>query len=158
MNIGTIWRTNITRLFGAPSLKQMCHQRRPFWWNSKQQLSKLCYGGFFKDGFYVKQKDGKPIDLKLTDLTDWGYASPALDLYLVLYLKADQNMKNEHCHDLTDKYYEALQSTFPQTDVPSKEAILMEFRTTAVVAFFAASRFLRFFIAHDNEDMPQQGQ
>lgn len=119
-------------------------------------MSVVCHGDFIGSNVMFKYENGKPVDLKLVDLAAWRLASPVVDLALVLYLNANQGMRNEHWDDLIDEYYSALKGTFPQCKVPSKESLLKEFDKKSMFAYFVASYFLPPLICKDYNVPPQE--
>ena len=114
----------------------------------------LCHGDFLRNNVLFAYDEGKPVDAKIVDLASWRFASPVIDLALLLYLNADQKMRDKNWDNLIDEYYAAVCGTFPSVRVPSKNLILAEFKTNAMMAYFIASFFLPSLIASDNDDVP----
>lgn len=117
----------------------------------------LCHGDFLRNNVLFKYENGRPVDLKMVDLATWRFASPVIDLASVLYLNADQKMRQENWDSLIDEYYTAVENTFPSIDVPSKNSILAEFRTRATLGYFIASYFLPRLMVLDNDKLPGLG-
>lgn len=116
-------------------------------------LAVLCHGDYLRNNVLFRYEKGKPVDLKMVDLATCKLTSPVVDLAMVLYINADQEMRKKHWDDLIDAYYTALRDTFPKNKVPSKDSILAEFKGKTLVGYFVASCFLNCLIADDN-DMP----
>lgn len=108
---------------------------------TRNPVSVLCHGNYSSSNILFKYENGKLVDLKIIDLVSFKFTSPVVDLSLVLYLNADQQMRDKHWDDLINEYYESLSETFVG-EVPSKEAILNEFKTKSLFAYFVASYFL----------------
>ncbi len=120
-----------------------------------EELSVLCHGDYLRSNAMFRYENDQPVDVKVIDFANCGIASPALDLALLLYLNADQPMRDEHWDDLLDQYHIGLRETFPDLKVPSKEQILGEFRKNSFLAYIVASVFLGRLIAEDN-GMPSE--
>lgn len=103
----------------------------------EKPMSVICHGQYASGNVMFKHENDKPVDMKIIDLAVCKFASPVVDLSSVLYLNADQSMRDQHWDDLINEYYSSLSNTFPE-DVPSKEAILQEFKTKSLLAYFAA--------------------
>lgn len=126
-------------------------------------MSVLCHGDYLRNNVLFKyDRNSGPVDMKLLDMANCRLASPVVDLALVLYINADQRMRDEHWDDLIDEYYAALSSTFPLCKVPTKEQIMDEFKIKSLNAYFVASYFLPALLAEDfnlataNELLPEE--
>ena len=96
----------------------------------------LCHGDFLRNNILFRYDENeKPTHLKMVDLATWRFASPVIDVALVLYINADQKMRDENWDNLIDEYYDAVQNTFPSSKVPSKDAILAELKTNSMFAY-----------------------
>ncbi|XKL66108.1 hypothetical protein PGB90_009528 [Kerria lacca] len=71
-------------------------------------------------------KNGKPNDLKLLDWQTCKLNYLGIDILLILYLEASQQIRNEKWNNLIDEYYVGLSQTFTDNVIPSKEAIHKE--------------------------------
>lgn len=124
--------------------------------DEKNHAHVLCHSDFMRSNVLFRyDSNGKPVDLKIVDLATCRLASPVVDLVTVLYLNADQQMRNENWDTLIDDYYAALENTFPSSNVPSKDSIVAEFKKNyaAIYAYFVASYFLPMCIA---QNAPEQ--
>lgn len=101
-------------------------------------LSVLCHGLYIEENVLFQYEQGKPVNMKFVDLTAMKLASPIVDLASALYMHTDQKTRDEHWDELVDDYYTSLKNTFPEA-APSKNEILKEFTTKAVVAYLLAS-------------------
>lgn len=116
---------------------------RQVYTTKEEPLAVLCHGDFLRNNLMVKYNTaGNPIDVKFIDLPCMQYCTPIADLALVLYMNADQKMRDDHWHDLIDAYCTSLADTFPGIEVPSKEQICKEFKIKSLSAYLIAAFFL----------------
>ncbi|XP_065217234.1 uncharacterized protein LOC135843325 [Planococcus citri] len=116
-------------------------------------VSVIVHGDYLRNNVMFKYKNTntpEPDDLVMLDMARYRYGSPVIDLVTVMYLHADQEMRNKHWNDLVDEYYTSLKETFPENPVPSKDEILSEFVEKSFFGYFVASYFLPLLIADDN--------
>ncbi len=110
----------------------------------------LCHGDFLSTNVMFKYNGGKPVDLKIIDMANCALASPVVDLALVLYVNADQEMRDDHWDDLMDEYHAGLEEYFPDQNLPSRRDILAQFEDKSFIGYIVASYFLRHLINMDN--------
>ncbi|XP_065224374.1 uncharacterized protein LOC135848402 [Planococcus citri] len=105
-------------------------------------ISVIIHGDYLRNNLMFRYRDNIPQDLIMIDMATCRYASPVIDLTIVLYLNADQATRNKYWDKLIDEYYTALQGTFPENKVPSKSEIMSNFVGTSFYAYLVASYFL----------------
>lgn len=111
--------------------------------NNVNALSVVSHGDYTVPNVLFKyDKNGVPVDMKILDLGSWRLSSPALDLGHVLYIDADQEMRDRHWDDLMNDYFGGLADVLDDRDLPSRMQIMEEFRLNSWYAFLVASFFV----------------
>lgn len=89
-------------------------------------ISVLCHFSYSRNNVLFRYENGVPVDLKFIDMTFCAVASPGTDISYVLYINADQRMRDEHFDDLIDQYFKGLYSICSPDEVPPKDSIMKE--------------------------------
>lgn len=111
--------------------------------NIPNSISVVCHGDYTVSNVLFKyDKNGSPMDMKMLDLGLWSLSSPALDLAHLLYVNADQEMRDRHWDDLMNEYFNGLADILAIHDVPSRLEIMEELRRSGWYAFLIASYFI----------------
>ncbi|XP_065203385.1 uncharacterized protein LOC135833471 [Planococcus citri] len=114
-------------------------------------VSVIVHGDYCRNNVMFKYKNNTPDDLVMLDMATCRYGSPVIDLVTVMYLNADQEMRNKHWNDLIDEYYTSMKETFPDNRIPTKDEILSEFIGKSFYGYLVASYFSPHLIADDNK-------
>ncbi|XP_065214058.1 uncharacterized protein LOC135841157 [Planococcus citri] len=109
----------------------------------------LTHGDYLRNNVMFRYENDTPDDMLMIDMATCRYGSPVIDLVSVLYINADQATRNKYWDELIDEYYTALKKTFPDNQVPSKNAILSEFVGKSFYGYIVAAYFLPSLIADD---------
>ncbi|XP_065203376.1 uncharacterized protein LOC135833439 [Planococcus citri] len=115
-------------------------------------VSVIVHGDYLRNNVMFKYENNVVDDLVMVDMATCRYGSPVIDLLNVMYLHANQKMRNEHWNDLINEYYTALRETFPENRIPSKDEIFREFVDKSFNGYLIASCFLPHLIADDNDN------
>ncbi|XP_065223461.1 uncharacterized protein LOC135847723 [Planococcus citri] len=119
-------------------------------------ISVITHGDYLRNNLMFRYKNNIPDDLIMIDMATYRYASPVIDLAIVLYINTDQETRSKYWDKLIDEYYTALKGKFPENEIPSKCTIMSDFVGRSFYAYLVASFFLKSMFAHDNNiPLPQ---
>lgn len=131
--------------------------------SEKHPFAVLCHGDYLQRNILFKYdhdandkgdqdrgepRGRRPNDMKMLDFAGCTLAPPTIDLGFVLYIQADQRMRDEHWDDLLDEYYASVCRTcLPDVQPPTKQQIIDTFKVTCFYSYVVASYFLPEMIA-----------
>ncbi|KAK7866692.1 hypothetical protein R5R35_003233 [Gryllus longicercus] len=117
----------------------------------QEPLAVLCHGDFLRNNVLFRYEDGKPVEMKFIDFQTIRYASPAIDLSLLLCMNSTHELREKHFHELLKVYHTSLRKTLaallgkPEGELHpcyNFETFLADFRRHAVYGYIITVMFL----------------
>ncbi|XKL61539.1 hypothetical protein PGB90_008596 [Kerria lacca] len=111
-----------------------------YWKNSTSVISHLNY--LARNALFRYVND-VPVDMKILDMAYCLLLSPGVDISYLLYISADQRMRDDHWNDLIDEYYGGLNEHCNSAEIPTKDFIKNEInRNSCTFALLSAVTYL----------------
>ncbi|KAK7866698.1 hypothetical protein R5R35_003239 [Gryllus longicercus] len=126
----------------------------------EEPLAVLCHGDFLRNNVLFRYEDGKPVEMKFIDFQTIRYASPAIDLSLLLCMNSTHELREQHFHELLKVYHTSLRKTLaallgkPEGELDPRysfEAFLADFRRHAVYGYIITIEFLPWMFSEGEE-------
>lgn len=111
----------------------------------EEPMAVICHGDFCNHNVLFKYDDqNNPSSIKFLDLQTSRYASPIIDLSMILLLNTDHNLRSSHWDEFLSIYYNSMKETVISANCtpPNYDQLVSEFKTKSLYGYFNCSYFL----------------
>jgi hypothetical protein len=114
----------------------------------KEPLAVLCHGNFNMNNIlFLHDSSNKPVDVKFTDFRNVHYASPAIDLSVLLFLNASPELRARNWIHLFSTYHQTLLKTISEFLECPQEELLPEYSIEAFKQEFSKHAIYGYVVA-----------